>query len=45
MISREAAGNHVEHIYAKIGVSNRARASLYAMRHGPMTDPQPLEAA
>ena len=25
---------HVEHIYAKIGVSNRARASLFAMKHG-----------
>jgi DNA-binding CsgD family transcriptional regulator len=27
----------VEHIYAKIGVSNRARASLFAMKHGLMT--------
>jgi len=35
-ISRKTAGNHVEHIYAKIGVSNRARASLFAVQHGLM---------
>ena len=34
VISRKTAGNHVEHIYTKIGVSNRARASLFAMKHG-----------
>ena len=37
VISRKTAGSHVEHIYAKIGVSNRARASLFAMKHGLMT--------
>lgn len=37
-ISRKTVGNHVEHIYAKIGVSTRAGASLYAMRHGLLTD-------
>ena len=37
-ISRKTAGNHVEHIYTKIGVSNRARAGLFAMQHGLMTD-------
>ncbi len=37
-ITRKTAGNHVEHVYAKIGVSNRARASLFAIRHGLMTD-------
>jgi HD-GYP domain-containing protein (c-di-GMP phosphodiesterase class II) len=37
-ISRKTASNHVEHIYAKIGVSNRARASLFAARHGLMID-------
>ena len=36
VISRKTAGNHVEHIYAKIGVSNRARASLFAIKHGLM---------
>jgi DNA-binding CsgD family transcriptional regulator len=40
-ISRKTAANHVEHIYAKIGVSNRARASLFAVRHGLIADPQP----
>jgi len=29
-------GSHIEHIYAKIGVTNRARASLYAVSHGLM---------
>jgi HD-GYP domain-containing protein (c-di-GMP phosphodiesterase class II) len=38
VISRKTAGNHVEHIYSKIGVSNRARASLFAMKHGLMTN-------
>ena len=34
MISPKTARNHIEHIYAKIGVSNRAGASLFAMQHG-----------
>ena len=34
VISRKTAGSHVEHIYAKLGVSNRARASLFAVKHG-----------
>jgi DNA-binding NarL/FixJ family response regulator len=38
VISRKTAANHVEHIYAKIGVSNRARAGPFAMQHGLMTD-------
>jgi len=33
-ISRKTAGTHVEHIYTKLGVSNRALASLYAAKHG-----------
>jgi HD-GYP domain-containing protein (c-di-GMP phosphodiesterase class II) len=37
VISRKTAGTHVEHIYSKLGVSNRARASLFAMKHGLMT--------
>ena len=37
-ISPRTAGSHVEHIYAKIGASNRARASLFAMKHGLMAD-------
>ena len=34
--------NHVEHIYAKIGVSSRAAATLYATRHGLMGAFEPL---
>jgi DNA-binding CsgD family transcriptional regulator len=38
VITRKTASNHVKHVYAKIGVSNRARASLFAIQHGLMTD-------
>ena len=34
VISRKTVGNHIEHIYSKLGVSNRAMASLFASRHG-----------
>jgi DNA-binding CsgD family transcriptional regulator len=34
VISRKTARHHVEHIFAKIGVSNRALAGLFAARHG-----------
>jgi HD-GYP domain-containing protein (c-di-GMP phosphodiesterase class II) len=33
-VSAKTAGTHVENIYAKIGCSNRAEASLYATRQG-----------
>jgi DNA-binding NarL/FixJ family response regulator len=42
VISRKTAGNHVEHIYGKIGVSNRARASLFAVKHGLMSEEGPF---
>ena len=45
VISRKTAANHVEHIYTKIGVSNRARAGLFAMKHGLMTDIEVLAEA
>ena len=35
-ITPKTAGSHVEHIYGKIGANNRARASLFAMKHGLM---------
>jgi HD-GYP domain-containing protein (c-di-GMP phosphodiesterase class II) len=38
VITPKTAGNHIEHIYTKIGVSNRARASLFAVQHGLMSD-------
>jgi HD-GYP domain-containing protein (c-di-GMP phosphodiesterase class II) len=34
VISTKTARNHTEHIYAKIGASNRAGASLFAVRNG-----------
>jgi HD-GYP domain-containing protein (c-di-GMP phosphodiesterase class II) len=33
-ISPKTVGNHVEHIYAKLGVSSRAAAAMVAMQHG-----------
>jgi HD-GYP domain-containing protein (c-di-GMP phosphodiesterase class II) len=41
VISPKTARNHVEHIYAKIGVSNRAGASLFAVQHGLLPDVEP----
>lgn len=34
VITPKTAGNHVEHIYAKIGASSRAAAALFAVQHG-----------
>ncbi|WP_445170661.1 HD domain-containing phosphohydrolase [Mycolicibacterium sp. Dal123E01] len=34
VISEKTARNHVERTYAKIGVTNRIGASMYALRHG-----------
>jgi len=34
VISPKTAGNHVEHIYTKIGATSRAEAGLFAMQHG-----------
>ncbi len=34
VISPKTAGNHIEHIYAKVGISNRAGAGLFAVRQG-----------
>ena len=33
VITEKTAGHHVEHIYAKAGVSTRAGAALFAMQH------------
>ena len=33
-LSAHAVGSHVERVYAKIGVSTRGAAALFAMRHG-----------
>ena len=34
VITPKTAGNHVEHIYAKIGASNTAAAAMFAVQHG-----------
>ncbi len=34
VISPKTAGNHVEHIYAKIDATNRAAAAMFALQHG-----------
>ena len=38
VISPKTARNHIEHIYVKIGASNRTTASLFAMQHGLLPD-------
>ncbi|HEY3946028.1 MAG TPA: HD domain-containing phosphohydrolase [Solirubrobacteraceae bacterium] len=40
VISPKTVANHIEHIYAKIDASNRAAASLFAMRHGLLPEEQ-----
>lgn len=36
VISPKTASNHIEHVYTKIGASNRAMAALFAVKHGLM---------
>ena len=36
-ITPKTVGNHIEHIYTKIGETNRAGAALFAMRNGLVT--------
>ena len=38
VISPKTVANHIEHMYTKIGASNRAMASLFATRHGLLPD-------
>jgi HD-GYP domain-containing protein (c-di-GMP phosphodiesterase class II) len=45
VISYKTASSHVEHIYTKIGVSNRARASVFALKHGLMSGTSVVENA
>ena len=45
VISPKTAGNHIEHIYSKIGASTRARASLFAMQYGLLPEEQFLPGA
>ncbi|MGW7684327.1 HD domain-containing phosphohydrolase [Kribbella sp. NPDC054772] len=41
VVTPKTVGNHIEHIYTKIGVSNRAAAALFATRHGLLPEEQP----
>ena len=36
VVTPKTAANHIEHIYAKLGVSSRAAATLFATQHGLM---------
>jgi HD-GYP domain-containing protein (c-di-GMP phosphodiesterase class II) len=38
VISPKTARNHTEHIYVKIGATNRVGASLFAIKHGLLED-------
>jgi len=42
VISPKTVGNHVEHIYLKIGASTRAGAGLFAMQHGLLPEEELL---
>jgi DNA-binding NarL/FixJ family response regulator len=42
VISPKTVANHIEHIYAKIGVSSRAMASYYAMQNGLLPEEEPV---
>jgi HD-GYP domain-containing protein (c-di-GMP phosphodiesterase class II) len=39
-VSARTVSTHVEHIYAKIGVSTRGAAAMFAMQHGLVSLPQ-----
>jgi DNA-binding NarL/FixJ family response regulator len=36
VVSPKTVGHHIESIYRKIGVSTRAGATIFAVRHGLM---------
>ena len=45
VITPKTAGNHVEHIYAKIDASNRAAAAMFAVQHGLLPEERTAVAA
>jgi HD-GYP domain-containing protein (c-di-GMP phosphodiesterase class II) len=45
VITPKTAGNHVEHIYAKIRASTRTAAALFAMQHGLLPEEHVAEPA
>jgi DNA-binding NarL/FixJ family response regulator len=42
VISPKTVANHVEHIYTKIGASNRAAAAWFATQHGLLAEEKPV---
>jgi putative nucleotidyltransferase with HDIG domain len=40
-ITPKTVGNHIEHIYTKIGASSRAEAAMFAMQHRLLGGPEP----
>jgi HD-GYP domain-containing protein (c-di-GMP phosphodiesterase class II) len=42
-ITPKTAGNHIERIYTKAGVTTRAAATLFAMEHGLLTTLEPID--
>ena len=34
VVTPKTVANHVEHIYAKLGITSRAAATLFATQHG-----------
>ena len=44
-ISPKTVGNHIEHIYTKLGVTNRAGAAMRAMEHGVVGAPVAVTAS
>jgi HD-GYP domain-containing protein (c-di-GMP phosphodiesterase class II) len=45
VITPKTAGNHVEHIYTKIGASSRAAAAMFAVQHGLLPEDKAAAAA
>jgi HD-GYP domain-containing protein (c-di-GMP phosphodiesterase class II) len=41
VVTSKTVSNHVEHVYAKLGVSSRAAATLFATQHGLMGNFEP----
>jgi len=40
-ITPKTVANHIEHIYTKIGVTTRAMAGMFAMKHGLLPEEEP----
>jgi HD-GYP domain-containing protein (c-di-GMP phosphodiesterase class II) len=45
VVTPKTAGNHIEHIYAKIGASSRTAAAMFAVQHGLLPEDNAASAA